>query len=421
MRQRRAVIRQPRVVPPPGLTRQETLADIWDQPTPFGLVDIVKSFAAGVRGAGRAVSGDYAVQSETPGQWSEADEFRAQHARQQMRSDASALAGAIMLGSVPRVLARRTIDPDALGAGVPPRRPRLPMDAESVAARADAMGFRRDMPVEFGRAPIGEKIAAAAIDVNGRIIRGSNHGEAISNAERELGVPFEQMTLGPISEGFVTNSGRYVSRWEAAEIANRTAQGQVRPDLFGEKFGLASEDTRMSSLSPSRRGQTAATAPGLPGGEGIWGRVLPESAHTGRASPSGPPRPPFSDAHNVGPGIEATTGAAARTAPTRFRAERPEPINVRGLSDYEIQASLRNAWDRGFDAVLMKNYTTPAGKVEDVLVVRDLAQLRDPKARFDPAKINSRNVLATGAGLGLFAPLAFPLARKEQQSEQPTQ
>jgi hypothetical protein len=90
---------------------------------------------------------------------------------------------------------------------------------------------------------------------------------------------------------------------------------------------------------------------------------------------------------------------------------------VRGLSDYHVQESLRNAWDQGFDAVLMKNYTTPAGKVEDVLVVRDLKQLRDPKARFDPAKINSRNVLATGAGLGLFAPLAFPLARTQQPPE----
>lgn len=96
-------------------------------------------------------------------------------------------------------------------------------------------------------------------------------------------------------------------------------------------------------------------------------------------------------------------------------------MNVRGLADHEIQASLQNAWDQGFDAVLMKNYTTPAGKVEDVLVVRNLAQLRDPKARFDPAKINSRNVMATGAGLGLFAPLAFPLATVERQPEQPTQ
>lgn len=179
LRQRRAVIRQPRAPREP--TRQETWADIWENPTPHGLLDQIKSMAEGFRGAGRAMSGAYTVQPETPGQWSEADEFRAQHAQQQMRSDASALAGTIVLGSLPRVFARGAVDPNVLGSGVPPRQPpRLPMDADSIAARADAMGFRRDMPIEFGRAPIGEKVAAAAIDVNGRVFTGRNHTEAIS-------------------------------------------------------------------------------------------------------------------------------------------------------------------------------------------------------------------------------------------------
>jgi hypothetical protein len=96
-------------------------------------------------------------------------------------------------------------------------------------------------------------------------------------------------------------------------------------------------------------------------------------------------------------------------------------MNVRELSDHEIQASLLNAWDLGHDSVLMRNYRTPAGKIEDILVVRELAQLRDPKAKFDSAKVNSRNVMAAGAGLGLFAPLTFPLARTEHQSEPPEQ
>src|SRR5262245_45835613 len=155
LRQRRAVIRQPRAVPPSGSSGQETLADIWEQPTPFGLVDIVKGIAAGVRGAGRAVSGAYAVQPEIPGQWSEADEFRGQHARQQMRSDASALAGAVTLGSLPRVAFGNAAGPAILGAG-PTGRPRgersgavqwdsgvvnrtrsaLPMDEASRMARA---------------------------------------------------------------------------------------------------------------------------------------------------------------------------------------------------------------------------------------------------------------------------------------------
>jgi hypothetical protein len=36
-------------------------------------------------------------------------------------------------------------------------------------------------------------------------------------------------------------------------------------------------------------------------------------------------------------------------------------MDVAGLKDHEIQASLLDAWDTGHDAVMLKNYTTPAG------------------------------------------------------------
>jgi hypothetical protein len=62
----------------------------------------------------------------------------------------------------------------ALGSGAR-RPPRLPMDQAARTARADAMGFRRDMPVEFGTAPAGEKIGEAAFNVNGRVFTGRMH------------------------------------------------------------------------------------------------------------------------------------------------------------------------------------------------------------------------------------------------------
>ena len=297
------------------------------------------------------------------------------------------------------------------------------MDAASVAARAEAMGFRRDLAVEFGRAPIGEKIAEAAIHVNGRIFKGRTHTDAIDEAARDLGMPFEQMTLGPIPDGFMTNAGRYVSRWEAGEIANRAGQGQIRPSFFGATRGLQAEDTTMSGVSPSSRGQMGATAPGLAGGEGLWGRVVaPTEVARGARALSlqrQTPRPPVP--HTADPGIAVTHEVAGQGVPTGYRSQRPAQMNVRELSDHEIQASLQNAWNQGHDSVLMRNYSTPTGKIEDVLVVRDAPQLRDPRARFDPARINSRNVMATGAGLGLFAPLTFPLARTNQQSGPPAQ
>jgi hypothetical protein len=264
----------------------------------------------------------------------------------------------------------------ALGSAArrPGRPARLPMDEASRIERADAMGFRRDMPLEYGRAPEGEKIAAAAIDVNGRIFTGRNHSEAITRAERELGMHFDRMTQAPIVDGFVTNGGRYVSRWEADDIARRASQGRATGD-FGATHGLGSETVEMAvpGAVPRSSVRTAATAPGLPGGHGFWGMVVPE-------------------------------GATSRSA-LWSRAERPFALDARGLSAQEIQARLQTAWDRGHDAMLLGNYTRPGGKAaETVFVVRDLNQLRSQKARFDPAKRNSANLLASGAGAALVGP-----------------
>ena len=80
-------------------------------------------------------------------------------------------------------------------------------------------------------------------------------------------------------------------------------------------------------------------------------------------------------------------------------------IDARGAAEGEIQASLKKAWDQRYDAVMVKNYTSPDGRTGTVLVVKDLAQLRSPNARFDPAKRDSSDLLAGVAGAGILAPL----------------
>jgi hypothetical protein len=79
---------------------------------------------------------------------------------------------------------------------------------------------------------------------------------------------------------------------------------------------------------------------------------------------------------------------------------------VRDAGAGEIQASLKKAWDEGYDSVMLRNYTSPAGRRGTVLVVKDLAQLRSPFARFDPRKRNSSDLLAGVAGAGVLLPLA---------------
>src|SRR5262245_41814774 len=109
----------------------------------------------------------------------------------------------------------------------------------------------------------------------------------------------------------------------------------------GDKPGATNLDSIIThALAERGDGCAAATAPGLPVGQGIWGWVPSESAPTYQALPSRRRRPPTSDRQTTGPGIEATTEAAGRTVPTWHRAGRPAQMNVRGRADYEIQASL---------------------------------------------------------------------------------
>jgi len=272
------------------------------------------------------------------------------------------------------------------------------MDEASRMARADVMGFRRNMPLEYGSAPAGEKIATAAINVDGRVFTGPTHSHAIESAERALGMPLAQMHDASIGDGFVTNAGRYVSRWEAEDIARRASQGQAR-GKFGATRGLASEDTAMSGITPSSEVRTGATAPGLPGGQGVWGWVLPEEAASVPALPllRRTQRPAAMD--KPGPGIRPTEGAAIPSAPVWHRTQHPGILDARRLQDHEIRASLKEAWDQGHDAVLLRNYTSPSGKSGSVLVVKDPAQLRSPTAKFDPKKRNSNDLSASIAAL----------------------
>jgi len=102
---------------------------------------------------------------------------------------------------------------------------------------------------------------------------------------------------------------------------------------------------------------------------------------------------------------QANQAAAIPPGPIWHRSERPTSIDVRGAGAGEIQASLKKAWDEGYDSVMLKNYTSPGGRTGTVLVVKDLAQLRAPSAKFDPRKRNSSDILASVGGAGAVLPL----------------
>ena len=101
------------------------------------------------------------------------------------------------------------------------------------------------------------------------------------------------------------------------------------------------------------------------------------------------------------PGIQDEKPASRGTGNTSLmplvhRAERPAVVRLSGdEKNHEIAATLAQAWDDGYDAVMLKNYTSSGGKMGDIVVVRDPSQLRSPFAAFDPEKKQSANLLGS--------------------------
>lgn len=87
------------------------------------------------------------------------------------------------------------------------------------------------------------------------------------------------------------------------------------------------------------------------------------------------------------------------------RAERPAAIDLTGHESHaQVVETLRDAFDRGHDAVMLRNYTTPGGLTQQkIIIVRDANQLRSPNAAFDPEKRGSADLLASIAGAGFVA------------------
>jgi hypothetical protein len=109
----------------------------------------------------------------------------------------------------------------------------------------------------------------------------------------------------------------------------------------------------------------------------------------------------------------ASGQASPQTYQLFHRAEKPAVLKLDGTESHgEVVATLRDAFDAGHDAVMLKNHTTPAGETgKNIIIVRDANQLRSPHAAFDPTKRDSRNLLATGAlgtpGLGAMGSGSF--------------
>lgn len=71
-----------------------------------------------------------------------------------------------------------------------------------------------------------ESIRSSAIRHNGKVYEGALHSDAYEEASKSTGLSFGDVIAKtrPMDSGFITNSGRYVDREEAARIANAAEQ-----------------------------------------------------------------------------------------------------------------------------------------------------------------------------------------------------
>lgn len=84
-----------------------------------------------------------------------------------------------------------------------------------------------------------EKIASAALKYGGKLYEGLNHGFALENILKEN----PSAGMKDIQDGFTTSKGRFVSREEAYDIADKAKQmGSDMKDVPDESKMLLSED-----------------------------------------------------------------------------------------------------------------------------------------------------------------------------------
>jgi hypothetical protein len=106
-------------------------------------------------------------------------------------------------------------------------------------------------------------------------------------------------------------------------------------------------------------------------------------------------------------------GSGANVLPLRFRWNRAASMNLpENIKNIEMAATIQDAQEAGYDLLKMNNYTTPSGRKEGFVFLKNPNQIRSLFAAFDPARINSKDLLATAAGASL---IPYFLRKSEEQ------
>ncbi len=241
----------------------------------------------------------------------------------------------------------------------------IPMDQQIIAKRSGGMVRRRraDGGEVEGDPSIYQKISGLLRGARQSFVPDPSVGGAVSTAMSAL--PMGRFRPPP-----------------ALDFASRMARAKEMGFHTDMPLGHGTA-AEFSAFDPSRGATTSSAAPGR---MGVFSEVRPQEGGI---------------ADEFAGMAAQKTGGDPAVMPLLHRAEKPASITLTGQEkNHEIAATLDHLWSNGYDAVMMKNYTTPGGKTGNVLVVKDPAQLRSPYAEFDPAKRNSANLLGGIGGLG---------------------
>ncbi|MFI5014540.1 MAG: hypothetical protein ACHQAY_19575 [Hyphomicrobiales bacterium] len=144
--------------------------------------------------------------------------------------------------------------------------------------------------------------------------------------------------------------------------------------------GTASD---ISAFDPAKLGSNTGTALAK---LGVWSTRAPELAgvFAERAAARG-------------------SGSGQSILPLVHRADNPAQLTLKGSEHpLSVAETVRDAFDRGHDAVWIKNFSTRSGPTQ-LLVVKNPNQLRSRFAKFDPAERDSPDLLAGLGALGVGA------------------
>lgn len=130
---------------------------------------------------------------------------------------------------------------------------------------------------------VAERVKSAAVELDGQIYTGATHADAMEAASSATGKSIDELWSlrseasgqGLKPDGFITDTGRFISRAEATEIANRADQIDKSRPHYIEGRNLTAEFLKTDSPGGGSMGAAASDVrqlemvPSLPGTAGI--------------------------------------------------------------------------------------------------------------------------------------------------------